>query len=572
MLSTFKVNIFQAERLPSFRKYCLYNNVKRMAPLAILSASTSREKPPGICGRNTWYPFPAADAPYHGEPLMKIDLGPITRIEGHLNIRTTVENGVVTDAQCMAEMFRGFEIILQGRDPLDAQQITQRVCGVCPYAHAIASSQAQEDAYKLQVPANGRRLHNLIEGANHLYDYLLQFYQLSALDFVDVTAVLQYKGKDAELLKVRQWVQLELGRNKAFPAAPFLPRLEGKYISDTEINIGALKHYLEALDLQKKANRAAAIFGGKFPHSTAIFPGGCTQSARIDHIVNYQSHIAEVRTFILDKYIPDVLAVATAFPEYWNIGASKGGFLSYGMLALTPEPGSKRLFAPGALLNGKVAPVDFQQIIQDVKYSKYTSASGLKVQDSAIIPAPGKADAYSWSKAPRYGGQMVEVGPAARVMIDYQQGNNPELKAMVDRFAGLAKITPGQLNSVLGRHLSRAMLAAVIADFLLAESERLDHGAPTMADIQTPEVCEGYGATEASRGALLHYIKVEGRKIAKYELVVPTTWNASPKDDQGRPGALESALIGTKVDNPEEQIESVRIVHSFDPCIACSVH
>lgn len=503
---------------------------------------------------------------------MKIDLGPITRIEGHLNIRTTVENGIVTDAQCMAEMFRGFEIFLQGRDPLDAQQITQRICGVCPYAHAIASCQAQEQAYKLHVPANGRRLHNLIEGANHLYDYLLHFYQLSALDFVDVTAVLKYTGRDAELLKVKQWVQLELGRNKAFPAAPFLPRMSGRYIADTEINIGALKHYLEAIELQKKANRAAAIFGGKFPHSTGIFPGGCTQDARIDYIASYQSLIAEVRAFIHDKYIPDVLAVATAFPEYWKIGASKGGFLSYGLLALSPEPTAKRLFAPGVLLDGQVAPVDFKQITQDVKYAKYTSASGLKIQDSAITPAPGKTDAYSWSKAPRYGGHMLEVGPAARVMIDYMQGNNSKLKALVDKFASAAKIAPSQLNSVLGRHLSRAILAVVIADFLLEEAERLDHGGPTMADIQIPQSCEGFGATEASRGALLHYIRVEGRKIAKYECVVPTTWNGSPKDDQGRPGAMESALIGTKVDNPEEQIESVRIVHSFDPCIACSVH
>ncbi|MFZ5773967.1 MAG: nickel-dependent hydrogenase large subunit [Thermodesulfobacteriota bacterium] len=503
---------------------------------------------------------------------MQIDLGPITRIEGHLNVRTTVENGVVTDAQCITEMFRGFEIFLQGRDPLDAQQITQRICGVCPYAHAIASSQAQEDAYKLKVPANGRRMHNLIEGANHLYDYLLHFYQLSALDFVDVTAILQYKGKDADLLKVKQWVQLELGRGKAFPAAPFLPRLAGKYIADTEINIGALKHYLEAIELQKKANRAAAIFGGKFPHSTGIFPGGCTQEARIDHIVAYQSLITEVRSFIHDKYIPDLLAVAAAFPEYWRIGASKGGFLSFGLLPLGPEAGSKRFLAPGAVTGDKVTPVDFKLITQDVKYARYSSPSGLKVRDSAITPAPHKNDAYSWSKAPRYDGHVMEVGPAARVLVDYLQGNNPKIKALADKFASAANIAPSQLNSVLGRHLSRAILAAVLADFLLEEAERLDHGAASMADIHIPDSCEGFGGTEASRGALLHYIKVEGRKIAKYECVVPTTWNGSPRDDQGRPGAMESAIIGTRVENPEEQIETVRIVHSFDPCIACSVH
>ncbi|MFA6900756.1 MAG: nickel-dependent hydrogenase large subunit [Desulfurivibrionaceae bacterium] len=503
---------------------------------------------------------------------MKIDLGPVTRIEGHLNVRTTVENGMVVDAQCMSEMFRGFEVLLLGRDPLDAQQITQRICGVCPYAHAIASSRAQENAYKLQVPANGRILHNLIEGANHLYDYLLHFYQLSALDFVDITAILQYKGKDADLLKVRQWVQVELNRGKAFPAAPFLPRLSGKYIANAEINIGAIKHYLEAMEIQKKANRAAAIFGGKFPHSTAIFPGGCTQDVRIDLIAAYQALIREVKEFVVSKYIPDVLTVAAAFPEYWKIGASKGGFLSYGLLPLTPAQDSKRLFAPGVMFDGKVTTVDLKQITQDIQYSKYSSPSGLKIQDSALTPAPHKEGAYSWSKAPRYGGRMIEVGPAARVLIDYHQGNNPTLKEMVNKFAGIAKITPNELNSVLGRHLCRAIQASIIADFLLEETERLEHGATAMADIKIPRSGEGVGMTEASRGALLHYIRIENYKIAKYECVVPTTWNASPRDDRGHPGAMESALIGTRVATPEEQIESLRIVHSFDPCIACAVH
>ena len=503
---------------------------------------------------------------------MKVDLGPITRIEGHLNVRTTIDNGVVTEAQCMSEMFRGFEIFLKGRDPLDAQQITQRICGVCPYAHAIASSYAQENAYKIQAPANGRILHNLIQGANHLYDCLLHFYQLSALDFVDITAILKYTGRDEELLAVKQWVQAELSRKKAFPAAPFLPRLSGQYISDTEINIGALKHYLEAMTMERKANQAAAIFGGKFPHSTAIFPGGCTQEARIDLIAAYQALIREVRDFIHDKYIPDVVAVAGLFPEYWKIGVSRGGFLSYGLLPFTPDQKGRQLFAGGALLDGQVTPVDFGQITQDVKFARYSSASGRTVRDSEITPAAGKEGAYTWSKAPRYGGKMMEVGPAARVLVDYQQGNNPDLKALVDKCAGQAQITPQELNSVLGRHLCRALQAAVIADFLLAETERLDPGAPTMAELAIPESGEGFGATEASRGALLHYLQIEKGKIAKYECVVPTTWNASPRDDQGQPGAMESALIGTKVATPEEQIESVRVVHSFDPCIACAVH
>lgn len=504
--------------------------------------------------------------------MTKIDIGPVTRIEGHLNVRTTVENGIITDARCITEMFRGFEIFLRGRDPLDAQQITQRICGVCPYAHAIASSYAQEKAYNLQATKNGRILHNLIQGANHLYDYLLHFYQLSALDFVDVTAILQYQGSDADLNKVKQWVKFQMDSGMTYPAAPFLPRLSGQYIEDVDLNIGALKHYLEAMALQKKANQAAAIFGGKFPHSTAIFPGGCSQTARIDLVTAYQSLIEEVREFIRDKYLPDVAAVAEAFPEYWDIGGSKGGFLSYGHLPLSNDAGSKLLLAPGVLLDGEIAGVNYNLIRQETKYAKYNSASGLGVRDSDTSPSPKKADAYSWTKAPRYDGRMVEVGPAARVMVDYHQGHNEMVKALVDEFAVSTGVTPDKLNSVLGRHLSRAILGTVIADFLLEESNRIDIGSPTMAGIEIPASGEGFGATEASRGALLHYIRIENYKIEKYECVVPTTWNCSPRDDQGNPGALESALIGTVVSNPDDQMEAVRIVHSFDPCIACAVH
>lgn len=503
---------------------------------------------------------------------MRLDIGPISRIEGHLNVNTVIKDNVIVEASCSGEMFRGFEIFLKGRSPLDAQQITQRICGVCPYAHAIASSYAQENAYKLSVPANGRILQNLIHGANHLYDYLLHFYQLSALDFVDVTAVLSYQGADPDLRKVRDWVKMEFEKKRPTPAAPFLPRLAGKYIADKDINLGALKHYLEAMDLQKKANRASAIFGGKFPHATAIFPGGCTQEATIDHIASYQALIAEVKTFIHQKYIPDIVAVAQAYPEYWEIGKSHGGFLSYGLLPLGPDANSGRLFAPGVLFDGTVAPVDYEAITEDVKYSKYSSASGLQVRSGHLEPEPAKHNAYSWIKAPRYQGKVVEVGPSARVMVAYHQGGNKTIKALVDSFAGKLGITLSQLNSVLGRHLCRAVSAAVIADFLLEETERIEHGAPTMAKIEIPQEAEGFGGTEASRGALLHYIKIENKKIAKYECVVPTTWNCSPKDDRDRPGPMETALVGTKVANPEEQIEANRIIHSFDPCIACAVH
>ncbi len=503
---------------------------------------------------------------------MKVKFGPVTRIEGHLNVETTIENNRVVDARCVGEMFRGFEVFLRGRDPLDAQQITQRICGVCPYAHGIASSYAQEMAYNLEATKNGRILHNLIQGANHLYDYLLHFYQLCALDFVDVTAIVGYTGRDPDMVQLRDWVKSELASGKSFPAAPFLPRLAGHYIEDSEINLQALKNYLDAMEIQKKANRASAIFGGKFPHATGIFPSGCTQKASVDLIMQYQSLIKETVNFIKLKYIPDVLAVAEAFPEYWDIGRSRGDFLSYGLLPLGPSRNSERLFASGLLAAGRVETVDFEKIVEDVKYSRYSSASGLKVREGNLIPDPHKNGAYTWVKAPRYDGRMVEVGPAARVLVDYSAGHNSKLKGLVDKIAGQVGIEPMQINSVLGRHLSRALCGLVIGEFLLEETERIDPGAPSIAKIEIPATGEGFGVTEASRGALLHYIRLKDHKIEKYECVVPTTWNCSPRDDRDNPGAMETALIGTRVEKPEEQIESVRVVHSFDPCLACAVH
>jgi ferredoxin hydrogenase large subunit/hydrogenase large subunit len=429
-------------------------------------------------------------------------------LEGHLNVHTTVDNGVITDARCVGAMFRGFEIILQGRHPMDAQQVTQRICGVCPYAHAIASSYAQENAFALQVPPNGRILHNLIQGANHLYDYLLHFYQLSALDFVDITAILDYQGSDHELNTLKNWVQAELQSERSFPVAPFLPRLSGAYLAETDINIGAIKHYLDAMEIQKKANRASAIFGGKFPHATAIFPGGCSQNATIDHIATYQDLILEVRTFYEETYLQDLLAVAQAFPEYWEIGASKGGFLSYGLLPLNQEPNSRRLLEGGVLVGERVEEVDFGAIHEDITHSWYTKDSGGAVRESLLAPEPRKANAYSWVKAPRYRDMVVEVGPAARVLVDYFQRNNRKITELVDTFTTAAGIEPLQLNSVLGRHLCRGISGLVIADFLLEQSERINHGEPAMAEIDIPQTGEGFGATEASRGALLHYIRL----------------------------------------------------------------
>nr|WP_321464614.1 nickel-dependent hydrogenase large subunit [uncultured Desulfobulbus sp.] len=503
---------------------------------------------------------------------MKVELGPVTRLEGHLNVKTEVADNRVVDARCEGEMFRGFERILQGRHPLDAQQITQRICGICPYAHALASSYAQEAAYNISAPENGRILQNLIQGANHLYDYLLNFYQLSAIDFIDVTAILKYSGNDRDLNHLKAWVQHKLASGKSHGPAPFLPRLQGDYVESAEINIGALNNYIKSLEIQRKSNQASAIFGGKFPHSTSIFPGGCTQEARIDLILAYKSMIEEVRAFIHNNYLADIKAVASLYPEYWTIGASKGGFLSAGLFPRGPEADTDRLFSAGFVTEQATpaAPFALDDLTEETTHSRYALRGPSNIKDGTLVPDPSRG--YSWIKAPRYQGQAMEVGPSARLIVSYHHPKDTRIKEVVDGYLQALNLRVSHLNSVLGRHLSRGINAVIIADYLLEACEQLTPGEPTMAEYKIPASGEGMGMTEASRGALLHYLRVRKGVIDKYECVVPTTWNCSPRDGKDVPGALESALIGLHVASPEQQLESLRVIHSFDPCLACAVH
>src|SRR5208283_1702029 len=269
--------------------------------------------------------------------MNKITLDPITRIEGHLGVRLDIESDRVVNAWCSGEMFRGFEVILKGRDPLDAQQITQRICGVCPVSHGMASVLAQDTVYGSHPPENGRLGRNLIQAANYIQSHILHFYHLAALDFVDITAVTQYKGSDPQLLGVKAWIESQMASGSPHPAAPFLPRYSGNYIENTELNILAAKHYLDALEMRTLAHRMAAVFGGKMPHVPALVPGGITERITTDKITAYSAMLARLRSFIETAYVPDVVEVARAFPDYFHQGRGCGNFLSQGVF---PESSS----------------------------------------------------------------------------------------------------------------------------------------------------------------------------------------------------------------------------------------
>lgn len=499
--------------------------------------------------------------------MATIKIDPITRIEGHLAVRVEVESNRITKAYSSGEMFRGFEILLKGRDPLDAQQITQRICGVCPVSHGTASVLAQDQAYGLSVPDNGRLLRNLILAADYIHSHILHFYHLCALDFVDIGAVTAYKGKEPSLVKVKEWVLSQVKSEKVYPAAPFLPRYESAYLRNAEANFVAIKNYVEGLEMRRLAHEMGAIFAGKMPHAASLVPGGMTEQVTSTKIAAYAGILDQLRTFIDNAYLPDVLAVAQSFPDYFAIGKGCGNFMSYGVF---PE-GSGQWFPSGVLMAGQLSPLDPSKIAEEVGSSRFSSATGLHPKNGETVPSPSKSGAYSWIKSPRYGGEPMEVGALARVLVAYHAGM-PEIKKPVDELLGALKAPPTALVSVMGRHAARAIECKLIAERCVQWLDALRPDKPSFTDFKIPDAGSGAGLTEAPRGALGHWITVKGGRIENYQCVVPTTWNCSPRDDRGQCGPVEQALVGTPVADAKNPIEASRVVRSFDPCIACAVH
>jgi hydrogenase large subunit len=501
----------------------------------------------------------------------RITIDPVTRIEGHLKIEAIVDDGVVKDAKSSGTLFRGFEIFLKGREPRDAQRITQRVCGVCPTAHATASTLNLDSAFGIadKIPDNGRIIRNLIFGANYLQSHILHFYHLTALDYVDVTAMADYDGGDPQMNALKAFIARgELG--------PFVPRYEGDYRFDKATNQELVRHYLIALEMRKLAQEMLAIFGGKMPHNCAIVPGGVTENPTVDKITGFLWRLKKIQDFINTVYVPDVIAVAQTYPDYFQIGGGPGNYLAYGVFDLETENSDyakrKRLTAQGALEGMEtLKELDTGAITESVAYSWFEGNGSLHPSQGATVPDVKKAEGYSWLKSPRYEGKPYEVGPLARMAVSYFAGREPVIKA-VDGLLAAFQADPSVLNSTLGRHAARALEAKLVADNMTDWLLQLKPGEPVCAPYEVPEEAAGMGITEGPRGALGHWIQIKDKVIENYQLVVPTTWNASPKDGQGRPGPLEQSLIGTEIKDPENPHELVRIVRSFDPCLACAIH
>ena len=470
-----------------------------------------------------------------------IAIDPVTRIEGHLTAQVVVENGKVVDAHLTGGMFRGFEQILKGRDPRDSTQIVQRICGVCPTSHAMASALAQEDAFNIKVTGNGRITRNLILGANYLQSHILHFYHLAALDFV--------AGPDT---------------------APFVPRFAQPDLRlPPEANKVGVDQYLEALEVRRIAHEMVALFGGRMPHVQGIVPGGATEMPTKEALLEYAARFKKVRQFIVEKYLPITYIVGSVYKDLFEQGQGVHGCSCFGVFPMTDD-GKTHLLKAGVFLNGRDVEFDPKKITEDLKYAWYDDATTGKGADGAETnPNLDKKDAYSFVKAPRYDGEVIEVGPAARMWVANAPLSEVGVKMLKEKF-GIEARTIRDLGwdkvfSIMGRHVARAEEALLIANAVEGWLKEVKPDGETFTPFEIPQSAEGYGCSEAPRGSLVHYIRVKDQKIDSYQIISATLWNCSPRDDKGRRGPLEEALIGVQVPDINNPVNVGRTIRAFDP-------
>ncbi|PSR11048.1 MAG: hydrogenase 2 large subunit [Bacteroidetes bacterium] len=555
----------------------------------------------------------------------RIVVDPITRIEGHLRIEADIQDGKIIDAYSSGTMVRLIERILQGRDPRDAWAFVGRVCGVCTSVHSLASCRTVEDALDIVIPPNAELVRNLMFCTQYMHDHVVHFYHLHALDWVDVVDALNADPKRTSEIaqSISNWPKSSPGyfsdlkkRIKGFVDSGQLGIFTNGYWGHSayklpsEVNLIGLAHYLEALEWQKEIVKIHAIFGGKNPHPNYLV-GGMACSIGLDDVsaINAErlSYVGDLlhqaKTFIEQVYIPDLLTIASYYPEWTTIGGGLGNFLSYGDLPVNGyRDASAYKFPAGAILNkdlSQVHEVDLRkedEIKEFVHKSWYEYEGGDGVglhpwQGETVLKYTGPKppyenlnfdEKYSYLKTPRWKGHAMEVGPLARMLVGYARGRE-DFKEVVDRALAALKVPATALFSTLGRTAARGLETQLVKDWALDFYEQLltniRNGDTRMANTAKfdpqlwAQYAQGVGHSEAPRGALAHWIVIEDTKIKNYQLVVPTTWNASPRDPQGQRSAYESALVdNTPVADEEQPLELLRTIHSFDPCMACAVH
>ena len=564
----------------------------------------------------------------------RVVVDPICRIEGHLRVEVNLDkDNVIRNAVSSGVMWRGLEVILKGRDPRDAWAFTERICGVCTGVHALASVRCVEDALQIKIPDTANKIRNLMHCVLYVQDHLVHFYHLHALDWVDVVSALKAdpRGTSELAQKISNWPLSSPGyyrdlqtRLKKFvdsgQLGPFRNAYWGHpaYKLPPEANLMAVAHYLEALDFQKEIVKIQTIFGGKNPHPNWLVGGvpcpinlddvgavGAVNLERLNMVGNIVSQTVE---FIDQVYIPDLLAIASYYKDWAAIGGGLSGqsVLSYGDFPDRANDDKSRLLPAGAIINGNLKevfdvdprnPEEIQEFVTHSWYKYPDEKKGLHPWDGETAPnfVLGKntkgtktdikeldeSAKYSFIKAPRWKGHAMEVGPLARYIVAYAKGV-PEIKEQVDRTLKQLDVPLPALFSTLGRTAARGLECQwavhkmkYFYDGLMSnvKNNNVDTANVSKWEPSTwPKEAKGVGIMEAPRGALAHWIRIKDTKIDLYQCVVPTTWNGSPRDPQGKIGAFEAALMNTKMAKPEWPLEILRTIHSFDPCLACATH
>ncbi|MDR8523926.1 MULTISPECIES: nickel-dependent hydrogenase large subunit [Shewanella] len=545
----------------------------------------------------------------------RVVIDPITRIEGHLRVEVEVdENNVIKKAWSSSTLWRGIEVILKGRTPMDVGLIVQRICGVCTYSHYRCGTEAVENALGVKIPLNAKYLRSLMQTSLYMHDHIVHFYHLHGLDWVDVVSALsadpalaaqealKYTANpiaagEGDLRAVQEKVKGLVATGKLGPFANAYWG-NGTYKFTPEQNLIALSHYLKALEVQRVAAEMLAIFGGKSPHPQSIVVGGVTavrdmlSPARLQE---WKQKHEIVQDFIIRAYKADVVMAAAAFGGEPSVlgGVNIKNFLACDDFLLGDN---QYMFNQGVIMNGdlaNVADLDPQMISEDATHAWYKADKPEHPYDGTTVPdytgfverdtVYGKLPTvdgdgkYTWVKSPRYNGEPVEVGPLACLLVSYARGN----QVVVNAVNGLLEATglPVEaLFTTLGRTAARMLQTVIVAEEGLKTFDAMltnmqsDEATYIKPEIDSNKEYVGHAMIEAPRGMLSHWIRIKGGKVENYQAVVPTTWNAGPVDANGKMGPYEASLIGLKLEDPTKPLEVIRIIHSFDPCMACAVH
>ncbi|UFH58224.1 nickel-dependent hydrogenase large subunit [Sulfurovum mangrovi] len=535
--------------------------------------------------------------------MKKIVIDPITRIEGHLRAEVELdENNVVREAYVSGQLFRGIEIILKNRDPRDAGLLAGRICGVCTNVHFRAAISAVEDAYGITIPANSEIIRDLMALALFLQDHVVHFYHLHLLDYVDVTKALEadpeltseiaqnyssepYRNSDTHYVEVKEKLKkfVDAGKLGLFSNGYWGHKA---YSLTPEENLLLLSHYLEALKFQTDISKAVAIFGAKTPHPQTIVVGGVTSVADMinpQRLNTFIEILKESKDFIDRAYLPDVRLITRAYREdiKAGYGRNEGNFLCVGGFPLDK---AHQLFEAGVIFGHeleRVHPFDESKVTENVDRAWYEGDEPhyTDLNEDGTLKTRNREDKYSWVKAPRYEGKPMECGPLARVLVSYQKGNR-FIRPFVDEFLEACGLELSDLTTTVGRNAARAIESAYISEYIFKLVNNLIENIKyydtdtwsKYAFEELPHQAKGRAFFEVPRGVLSHFVQIKDQKIANYQVIAPTTWNASPKDSEDQRGPYEEALIGIRLEDPSQPLEVLRVLHAFDPCLACAVH